>query len=78
MRWLMKGNDDRGDEAEKVLYQQYEHVRQSGLTNMADRQAVKVVAETWGYRELARAAGDRKEYTALLSNYSTLAEKYGD
>lgn len=60
---------------EKVIAQ-YEAVRQSGLTNMFNKNAVQRIAYNNDFFELVNAI--EEDYTAILENYSEWMELIDD
>ena len=61
----------------KAAMEQYEQVRQSGVTNMLDIGGVMVAAESEGFIDLLRVALDRDTYILLLENFQGLMRHYG-
>ncbi len=59
----------------REVVEQYEKVRQSGLTNMFDYYNVVRVADDFEYYDLAGLT--RQEYGQLLQNFSRLMSLYG-
>lgn len=53
----------------KKALEEYEIIRESGLTNMFDRNAVHNLAKKFGFPELKEASKDNKTYGELLKNY---------
>lgn len=64
-------------ETEEKLIRQYEHVRQSGLTNMFNTTAVAYIAKQLEFAELEDCANSCEKYMALLKAYGKLMTKYG-
>lgn len=57
--------------------EQYERVRQSGVTDMYDRMGVTVAAEAEGFYALVGVAIDENAYRLLLMNFGSLMKHYG-
>lgn len=51
---------------------EYEAIRRSGITNMFDRWAVKMLADTHKLNRLAKIAEDARLYSKLLQTYGTV------
>jgi hypothetical protein len=58
------------------VMQQYEVIRQSGVTNMFDANAVAFYAYQQDFFALASVASDRKLYRDLLFNYADYQALY--
>jgi hypothetical protein len=65
----------RDERISKEVMEQYEVIRRSGVTNMFDIFAVKIVAKRVGLDELAKLS--RADYIYLLQNFGTLMSGYG-
>lgn len=55
-------------EADRLLFE-YEFVRRSGVTNMMDRRAVMVIAESAGFDFLFNTAASHNAYAHMLKDY---------
>ena len=77
--------EDYGDEEElsgvevegipAEVFEEYEAIRQSGVVNMFDREGVKTVAKTIGFKNILPYLKDSKTYSQILKNYSKAVEK---
>jgi len=65
-------NDDTITE---TVFEQYQTIQRSGVTNMVMEQSVRDLAEARGFSELVSVI-DAGEYTDLLSNYDEYATRY--
>lgn len=61
------------DGISKEVFEQYEEVRKSGLTNMFSQDTVSALADDWGLDELAETI-DKGDYMKILRNYEKAAE----
>lgn len=70
------------DAIQKIIIQQYEDIRQSGLTNMFNFTNVVYIAKKMGFNELYDfiAAGtqgqDMESYRSILCNFGKLMKKH--
>lgn len=65
------------DATQKKIIQQYEDIRQSGLTNMFDYTTVKFIANELLFDALLDfIKNDMKCYRSILKNFSTLMKKF--
>lgn len=65
------------DTIQKEIIQQYEDIRQSGLTNMFDYTAVKYIAKQLGFDALYNFIKDDMEYySSVLRNFGKLMKKF--
>lgn len=65
-----------GNKAQKKIIQQYELIRQSGLTNMFNWTNVRYIAKKIGHTELYNFIKDMESYSSILRNFSTLMKKF--
>lgn len=62
-------------EITETVFTQYRTVQREGYCNMVDSGCVKNVAEQLGFEELVECI-EQNDYTAILSNYDELEERY--
>jgi hypothetical protein len=59
-----------------AVFEEYESIRQSGITNMFDVKTVKRIAEELEYDSLLEYCGDFEKYAKVLENYTNWHLEY--
>jgi hypothetical protein len=72
----MKNILELANEEQKLIIEQYESVRVSGLTNMFDMNNVNFIAKRFRFKELLTMTKSSKDYSSILKNYSSLISKF--
>jgi len=64
------------DDKQKNIIEQYELVRQLGLTNMFDMNNVHLIAKQCCFQELVTMTKNSKNYASIMKNYNFLMSKF--